>query len=205
MGPAQNWWIAFRVVTTPVKSAFGWLKSGMSGLLISINLVIEYFALQRVEYDGSFTLEVKKICSHSVFLKGWQTLGYDTNNKKRRIRVFWVPSLLLCMQRWKCHCCFFKSAGPLKRRGIAYISRSSFFNVISCQKNAREYGTRSRLFDSFSLTLFCLLPRVFCATLLNCIQAWNHLERLSFLESVPFFLFVCLFLFTQKCHPKNWG
>lgn len=157
----------------------------------------------RVRWELHFGGE--KICSHSVFLKGWQTLGYDTNNKKRRIRVFWVPSLLLCMQRWKCHCCFFKSAGPLKRRGIAYISRSSFFNVISCQKSAREYGTRSRLFDSFSLTLFCLLPRVFCATLLNCIQAWNHLERLSFLESVLFFLFVCLFLFTQKCHPKNWG
>ncbi len=172
----------------------------MSGLLISINLVIEYFALQREEYWG-FTLKVKKYAA-TLFFEGVTDTWYDTNNKKRRIRAFGT-FIIVMYAAMEVSLLFFKSAGPLKRRGVAYISRSSFFNVISCQKSAREYGTRSRLFDSFSeLTLFCLSPRVFCATLLNCIQAWNHLERLSF----PSLSLFCLSVsFHTEMPPKKLG
>ncbi len=61
----------------------------MSGLLISINLVIEYFALQRVEYDGSFTyLEVKKYAATLFFWRGDRHLGMTQITRKDEFGLF---------------------------------------------------------------------------------------------------------------------
>lgn len=61
----------------------------MSGLLISINLVIEYFALQRLEYDGSFTyLEVKKYAATLFFWRGDRHLGMTQITRKDEFGLF---------------------------------------------------------------------------------------------------------------------
>ncbi len=64
------------------------IRNCMSGLLISINLVIEYFALQRVEYDGSFTLEVKKYAATLFFWRGDRHLGMTQITRKDEFGFF---------------------------------------------------------------------------------------------------------------------
>ena len=94
----------------------------------------------------------------------------------------------------------FKSAWPLKRRGIAYISRSSFFNVISCQKrqgirHAVDYSILLSLL-CFFFSLMCFVPLCLIASKLGTIWRGCHFRVCPFCLSVSFHI---------EMPPKNWG